>query len=163
MEIKTKFSIGAGLSPEDVDLALSRSLPRIVSVVGARAYTNLSGRLVGVRRGLLRRGLVARIEGFGVNGRAVIGIQGRRGFVGRLLESGVKAHVIRARERLLRFRSGGGFIAKERVQHPGIRPRRWLRTAADESQHDIETIMRTELSSIIRARALAEQHRRRAG
>lgn len=164
MELKSAFHIGAGVTAADVDLAFSRILPRIVKVVGVRAYTNLSGRLVRVRTGLLRRSLVARVDGLGAGAKAVIGIRGRRGFVARLLETGVQAHPIEPRrEFLLRFRSGGGFISKDKVNHPGVRPRRWLRTAADESAHDIETIMRTELSSIIRSRALAEQRRSRVG
>lgn len=163
MELRSRFHIPEGIDAAAVDRAVARTLPRIVKVIGVRAYTNLSGRLVGVRRGLLRRGLVARVEGAGTTAKAVVGIQGRRGFVGRLLETGVRPHEIKARERLLRFRRAGSFFATASVQHPGVRPRRWLRTALEESSNDIELILRSEISAVMRERVLAERRRLRMG
>jgi hypothetical protein len=50
----------------------------------------------------------------------------------RPIESGSRAHVIQARPgKVLRFRSGGGFVFRRKVNHPGNRAYRFLSRATN--------------------------------
>jgi HK97 gp10 family phage protein len=57
----------------------------------------------------------------------------RRRWYLRLVETGTKPHLIRAR-RLVVFEGRSGLIATRVVRHPGTRPRPWLRPAFDAAR-----------------------------
>lgn len=166
MDLRGRLRVtGTTISGVDIAEAWRRALPAMLRTIRIRAFSNLSGRLVGVRRGDLRGSLREVIESRG--GRLPAGRVGSTDFKGAIFEGGAAAHDIgpgamdltrgrrgprgrpyrlqRRGGRLLRFQIGGRWITTALVRHPGIRPRRWLATALDESLPDMDRILMLEL------------------
>jgi hypothetical protein len=61
-------------------------------------------------------------------------------FYARFLEYGTKAHALTPRRgrRVLAFDVPGGVRFRPRAQHPGIRARHWMRTAAEAERPAVE-------------------------
>lgn len=152
MQLRGRLRVsGTTISSLDVAEAWRRALPAMLRAIRTRAFANLSGRLVGVRKGELRGSLREVIEPRG--GGLPAGRVGAEDFKGAIFEGGAAPHEIRAsRGRHLRFQIRGRWITPTRVQHPGIRPRRWLATAVDESQPDLDRILRQEFELALERR-----------
>lgn len=56
-----------------------------------------------------------------------------------MLEAGTKPHKIAPRNRLKNFLQIGNRFIRGSVQHPGVRPRRWMSKAYDDASGQVET------------------------
>jgi hypothetical protein len=113
------------LEPKLRNNVIRGALRRGMKPVLLRARANLRSH---DRTGKLEKGL--RITSRVVKGvpTARVRALGPHGFIGRLLEYGVKAHIIRAkRGGVLEFLG----IARRWVQHPGFSGKPWMRPALD--------------------------------
>jgi hypothetical protein len=131
--------------------AKSRWVAVASGILFSAARENLSGKLVQIRS---RRMLESLRAEFGLVGDEPVGQVGTvrggkrsHGFLGRLLETGVRPHEIHSSRRLLAFSVGGRFIRTRTVRHPGVSPRRWLATALEESLSRMEAALVTELKA----------------
>ena len=152
MKIGLTLTGTAGFGPEIVDAALREAIPRITRLVEVQARRNLGGGLVRVRTGETVAGLSSRLRLGGTKPSGEVGEFGRRGFIARLLESGVKPHKIRGkRGGLLTFRAGGRAIRAHTVNHPGFPGRHWLRAAVETVTPQAEKELQASLDRAIAA------------
>lgn len=143
---------GAWPTGEQMDAALARGLQKAGFVVQRRAQQNLTGRMLRVQTGRLRSSLTV-LVGRGPGGPEVL--VGTNVRYGAVHEFGAPPYEIRPRRRkVLRFLSRGAVVFARRVQHPGHRARRWLRTAGEESRTEIERAIRGELAAALLPGAL---------
>ncbi len=139
MRFRVRIEKPADLEPTFLDVALRDSIPRIVRLIEGKARVNLGGGLVQVRTGKTLAALRSTVSVTGSNPRGEVSVGGRRGHIGRLLETGVAPHEIVGRNGgLLTFRIAGEFLRKRVVRHPGVHARHWLTLAGEASIPDAE-------------------------
>jgi hypothetical protein len=127
------------VDPDIGDVALRESIPRIVRLLENQARLNLGGGLVRVRTGKTLAGLRSRLRLNSSKPSGEVGVYGRRSFVGRLQETGVRAHPIFGRDGgLLTVHVGGRIIRTRMVKHPGFPARHWLSAAVNSVTDDAE-------------------------
>ena len=139
--------------PLSVHPYLETAMQPAVELVRDAAERNLSGGKVRPsgrpRRsskpgyGPLRGSVTTKV--IGIPGQGVAGYIRSGVFYGRFLETGAVAHPIEAKHRRHRDakRPGPGMLAfgavatptyRRKIQHPGIQPRYWMRSAAEEQE-----------------------------
>ena len=169
-----------------VSPALSRPLPALpyleagmqsaVELVRDAAERNLSGGKVrpsgrarrsskpgyGPLRGSVTTQIVP-VPGAGVIGRVRSGV-----FYGRFLETGAIAHPMEAKHRrhpdakkkgpgMLAFGAVGAPTFRRSVKHPGIQPRFWMRSAAEEQSSSVVTVFARQTEAWTKAQQAAFQ------
>ena len=145
MDIGYRIDVTGLVSGRAIEQALVPGMTRGVDAILREADLNLSGRLVRSRTGSLRSSLFAVVEDGGA-----IGVTGRVGstdFRGLLFEQGTAAHEITGSP--LAFFDGERMVFRPRVQHPGIRPRRWLQSAYDVAAPELKAAIEQELQAAI--------------
>lgn len=152
----------------EVRAAIEQALRRSQAAIVTAATRNLSGRIVRVRTGKLRRGMRSSLK---VVGDRFVATVRNVTFYGHILESGAKAHrvpkllgrrALRNRlrrgegpQKTLRFEVGGRVVFARSVVIPPLRPRRWFAAAVDEALPELQRAFEQELgslSSVIRGR-----------
>lgn len=134
------------LNPQLVAEAWDRAVPAMTRAVFDHAAVNLSGAVVMGRSWRLRRSLKQQVRA-GAGGLRV-GRVWTSSPVGHLLERGVRPHEIIAKSgTVLRFRGRAGWRSASRVRHSGIRPRRFLALAAEQSTAELDAILRREIEA----------------
>jgi len=152
MKIGLTLTGMTGFGPEIVDAALRDAIPRITKLLEAQARKNLGGGLVRVRTGKTLAGVSSRLRLGGAKPQGEVGDYGQRGFIARLLETGVRPHTIRGkRGGLLTFKSGGRTIRARAVNHPGFPGRHWLRAAVETVTPQAEKELQASLDRAIAA------------
>jgi hypothetical protein len=144
--------------PEVLDAALRDSIPRITRLVYANARVNLGGGLVGVRTGRTLGALKSRVNVAGSRPKGEVYVTGRRGHIARLLQTGVRAHEIRARgDGLMSLRVGDRVLRLRLVQHPGFPATFWLTKAGEaalpDAEKDLQLSVSRHLSAALTRRA----------
>lgn len=117
---------------------MQKAMRRAVDAVLKRARANLSGRFVRIRSGKGLRSLRTSVGTQGAD--RVIGLVGSPVFYLRMLHTGYPAQTMtvkRPGRKFFTYVAGGHLHTSRTIKHPGIRPRPWLRAAADESKADI--------------------------
>lgn len=66
------------------------------------------------------------------------------------LEHGTRPHTIKAKTGTLRFRSGGDWVFRREVQHPGTRAYRFLSNATGSAYSSLGSRLQTRLSALAR-------------
>lgn len=95
-----------------------------------------------------RTGRMIESVGSVVHGRTAI--VGLRAHYARFLELGTRPHEIRPRRaKALRFPLGGRIVFASRVEHPGIRPRRFVRAVAEELVERMGSIFEEAMEHVI--------------
>jgi len=95
-----------------------------------------------------RTGQMAGGVGSVVYGR--MAIVGLRAHYARFLEFGTRPHEIRPRRaRALRFVVGGRTVFASRVEHPGVRPRRFVQAVAEELGEQLGSIFEEAMARAI--------------
>lgn len=113
--------------------ATGRAAVRRALKKGARPVLDEARRLVPAKTGQLRDSLTTRSAGGGREGVAIrVGPSGPAARYAHLVEFGTAPHVIRARH--ARSLAIGPVLVGKAVQHPGARPRPFLRPALDAKQ-----------------------------
>lgn len=136
--------------------AWRQAVPKLLRPIWDRARENLSGRLVRVRSGKLRATVVAGISGAGSRSRLPVGHVGSNHPIAHILEGGARPHEIRGTHGPLLLRVFGRWIRKDVIHHPGVRPRRWLATAAEESLGDLDRLLLAEYQQTFERRLRAQ-------
>lgn len=153
---------------QEVQTAIKSSLRQSGQAIKTRGELNLSGRMVRMRSGRLRRGMRIKTQQQGqkfvVTVRNVV-------FYGSILEAGAAGHVIPgilgrkalehkvargegAGQKTLRFEAGGKVIFARSIVHPGLRPRRWFASAVQEVLPELEGIFERELGAAVTSRSV---------
>jgi hypothetical protein len=150
MQLSVRVAVTGDLGAPAIEAGWRAALPKMLEVIRQRAFDNLSGRVVGIRRGRLRGSLRAEVLG---SGRLPAGRVGAGWFTGAILERGARPHEIRARRRsLLRFRVAGRWITAASLHHPGVSARFWLAKSAEESQAGLQALALGEFDTTLNRR-----------
>jgi hypothetical protein len=105
-----------------------------VHAILRRAQANLSGRFLQVRSG---KGIGSLRSSVKASGTVVVGTVGSPVFYLRILHTGFPAQELRTEKTGFAFMKGGHLVRTKSIFHPGVSPRPWLSTAADESRGDV--------------------------
>jgi len=147
--------------PEEPEIkaALLRAMRRAVTRVQHAAVANASGGVVRSRTGELAASVRADVAQRGLLTVGVVGPRGKNAFVGRILEQGAAAHIIRGRRSggrrgrrgILAIDTGFRQVFRGQVQHPGFGPRPWFSRAIATAQAGIRQDFNRALQEAARA------------
>jgi hypothetical protein len=152
MEIRSQIKVQGQISPVVIAEGWRAALPKMLRLIRDRAELSLGSR-VRSRRGRLRASLWEHIEQGGKD--LPTGRVGASHFTGAILEGGARPHLIEAgSDYRLKFRIGRRWLSPRRVRHPGLRPRRWLATAVEESRAELEQVLGADIAAAL-GRAVA--------
>jgi hypothetical protein len=135
IQVDVKFAVSVPRTPE-VMAWMRTAMQKSVASILKRAQQNISGRFLRVRSGA---GLASLRTSVRQSRDAVVGSVGSSKFYLRILHTGFPAQKMTTTKEGFLIRSEGKFIRVKSIQHPGVAPRPWLATAAQESREDILT------------------------